>query len=129
MNALNIIGLGGREQIPTKNIMYLEADINYTTIYTIDKTRHMLSFTLSKVEERMADSDFLRINRGLSVNRIYLKNISQLRKEAYVTLKNGQVLPVSRRRFKCIQEKLKHFTLINSITDCGVRINRNHFEI
>lgn len=106
MNALNIIGLGGREQIPTKNIMYLEADINYTTIYTIDKTRHMLSFTLSKVEERMADSDFLRINRGLSVNRIYLKNISQLRKEAYVTLKNGQVLPVSRRRYNEIKKNI-----------------------
>lgn len=107
MNALNILGLSGREQIPAEDIMYLEADINYTTIYTIGKTKHTMSFTLRKVEERIAGSNFLRINRGLSINRNYLQNISSLKKEAFVTLSNGLVLPVSRRRYEEVKRSLE----------------------
>ncbi|MBP6618670.1 MAG: LytTR family transcriptional regulator [Leadbetterella sp.] len=108
MNALNILGLCGREQIAAEDIIYLEADINYTTIYTKSKTKHTMSFTLRKVEERLAGSDFLRINRGLSINRNYLQTISQLKKEGFVTMSNGLVLPVSRRRYNAIQERLKN---------------------
>jgi DNA-binding LytR/AlgR family response regulator len=108
MYALNILGLSGREQIPTKDIIYLEANINYTNIYMIDNAKRTMSFTLSKVEERIAGSDFLRINRGLSINRNYLQNISQFKKEAFVTMSNGLMLPVSRRRFNDIQERLKN---------------------
>ena len=48
MNALNIIGLSGREQIPAEDIIYLEADINYTTIYTVGKTKHTMEFYTQK---------------------------------------------------------------------------------
>jgi DNA-binding LytR/AlgR family response regulator len=106
MNALNILGLSGREQIPAEDIIYLEADINYTTIYTVGKTNHTMSFTLRKVEERIAGSNFLRINRGLSINRNYLQNISSLKKEAFVTMSNGLVLPVSRRRFNEVKKNI-----------------------
>ena len=106
MNALNILGLSGREQIPTEEILYLQADVNYTTIYTKGKTKHTLSFTLRKVEERICSSNFLRINRGLSINRNYLLKISQLKKEAYLTLSNGLVLPVSRRRFNEVKKNI-----------------------
>jgi two-component system LytT family response regulator len=109
MNALNILGLNGREQIPTEDIIYLEADINYTTIHMVSKTKRTTSFTLRKVEERIADSDFMRINRGLSINRNYLQNISQFKKEAFVTLSNGLILPVSRRRYNDIKRNINKF--------------------
>jgi two-component system LytT family response regulator len=107
MNALNILGLCGREQIAAEDIIYLEADINYTTIYTISKTKHTMSFTLRKVEERIAGSNFLRINRGISINRNYLQNISSLKKEAFVTMSNGLVLPVSRRRYQFVKQNFE----------------------
>jgi two-component system, LytTR family, response regulator len=107
MNALNILGLSGREQIPAEDIIYLEADINYTTIYTVSKPKHTMSFTLRKVEERIAGSDFLRINRGLSINRNYLQTISHLKKAAFVTMSNGIMLPVSRRRYNNVKENFE----------------------
>lgn len=107
MNTLSILGLSGREYISTEDIIYLQADVNYTTIHTLDKAKRTTSFTLRKVEERIADSDFLRINRGLSINKNYLQNISHLKKEAFVTLSNGLVLPVSRRRYQFVKQNFE----------------------
>jgi two-component system, LytTR family, response regulator len=98
MNTLTILGQSGREHIPAEEILYLQADINYTMIHLLSKTKRIVSFTLRKVEERITGNDFIRINRGLSINRSHLQKVNSLDNKLFVTLSNGQVLPVSRRK-------------------------------
>lgn len=108
MNALTIIGHFGREKILAEYTVYLQADVNYTMVHTVGKAKHTMSFTLKKVEERIAGFDFVRINSGLSINKNYLLKISHLKKEGFLMLTNGQKLPISRRRFNEITKIINY---------------------
>jgi DNA-binding LytR/AlgR family response regulator len=104
MENLSTLRLNGRNRIPMEEILYLESDWNYTNIHTLDKRKHTSGFTLKILEKRIADKAFLRINKGLLINRQYISQVSQMQKEAFVLLTNGQVLPVSRRKYKVLRE-------------------------
>jgi DNA-binding LytR/AlgR family response regulator len=104
MKSFQILGHKGRLGIAPNDIVYLEAAHNYTTLHMECKTQHTMSFTLRKVEQRLASADFLRINRGLSINRNYLEGVSSMKNDAFVRLSNGMELPVSRRRYKEVKK-------------------------
>ncbi len=91
-----------RNQIPTNEIIYLESEINYTKIYTSDNQRHISSFTLKKLESRIIQSNFLRINRGCLVNLKHITEISGFKRNAHAKLTNGLILQISRRKFDTI---------------------------
>jgi DNA-binding LytR/AlgR family response regulator len=112
MENISILRLTGRNRIPMEDIMYLESDWNYTTVHTLDKRKHTSGFTLKILEKRIADKSFLRINKGLLINRIYIRDISPMQKEAFVRLTNGQTLPVSRRKYKMLKESIEGISII-----------------
>jgi DNA-binding LytR/AlgR family response regulator len=107
MKTLKISSLGKTIQLSAEQILYLQADINYTTIHMLGKAKHTMSFTLRKVEERIASNHFLRINRGISINKNFISRISLLKKEAFVVLQNGIILPVSRRKYNSLKDSIK----------------------
>ena len=92
-----------REIIPTNDIMYLQSDNNYTYIYTTNNYKYLSTQTLKILEERIQSDNFLRINRGLLINCNHIKELSFLNRFWHVCLKNGEVLPISRRKYKCIK--------------------------
>jgi two-component system LytT family response regulator len=103
---LPFLRLTSRNIIPTNDIIYLESDWNYTVVYTLDNSRYVSGFTLKVLEKRIADSNFLRINRGLLINSQYIRRLCSDKKEAFVMMKNGEMLPVSRRKYDLIKESI-----------------------
>lgn len=55
------------ERVPIKEILYLQADSNYCTVYTKSE-RFIYSMVLKKIEAQLPDSQFLRTHRSYVVN-------------------------------------------------------------
>ena len=60
------------EKIIIDNILWLEANGNYTTVYETDK-KIMLSTQLGKLLERLPETKFVRIHRSYAINLLHLK--------------------------------------------------------
>jgi len=76
-------------------IIYCEADDNYTRFHLINGQQHITSKTLKDIQELLEEHDFLRVHRQ------YLINIHQIRKfvkgeGSYLVMNNEQNIPVSR---------------------------------
>jgi two-component system, LytTR family, response regulator len=88
--------------INPSEIMFLQSSANYTMVHTVSK-KYISSRTLKVLATRIDQSDFLKIKRGLIINKTYIQNFNALKDDAFVTLSNGQVLPVSRRLFEFVK--------------------------
>jgi two-component system, LytTR family, response regulator len=81
--------------VPINDILYCEADDNYTRFHLLNGQQHVAAKTLRDIQELLEERDFLRIHRQ------YLVNVSQIRKfvkgeGSYVVMNNEQTIPVSR---------------------------------
>jgi two-component system LytT family response regulator len=91
-----------------QQIIFIEAEDNYSKIYLDDHTEFRLSKTLGLVEEEINNEMFFRCHRTFLVNVFFIKEIS---KGDYmcITLKNGSKIPLAKRRLgdlrKLIGEK------------------------
>ncbi|MCA0133426.1 LytR/AlgR family response regulator transcription factor [Winogradskyella alexanderae] len=74
----------GFEIIETADIMYCKADDNYTEIYLNSNKKKLVSKTLKYIEERLKDSNFVRVHKS------YLVNVNEVVK--YVKGKGGSVV-------------------------------------
>jgi DNA-binding LytR/AlgR family response regulator len=90
--------------IPTDEIIYLESEINYTNVYTLDNRKLISSFTLKKLETQIIQENFVRINRGCLVNTNHIIEVTGIKRNGYAQLSNGLVLIVSRRKFDTIKD-------------------------
>ena len=63
-----------------KDIYYLEADGNYTVIYTTDGTTITSSYNLGKIQKLLPVKLFVRISRKVIINFSYLKKIDKRKK-------------------------------------------------
>jgi two-component system, LytTR family, response regulator len=83
--------------IPVAEILYLQSEGNYTTIYTQDKQNVVSSRNLGEYEDMLGQLHFLRIHNSCIVN---LSKITEyLRGEGgSVILNNGIELPVAKRK-------------------------------
>lgn len=84
----------GFEVLETKDILYCQADDNYTHIFLQDDSQRLVSKTLRFIEDKLPKNNFVRIHKS------YLININAIRsyqkgKGGMVTLKNKKSLPVS----------------------------------
>lgn len=78
-------------------IIRLNSVGNYTRIYFNDNTKLMISKPLKEYEQLLSGFHFHRIHVSHLINLHYFKSYSPKNK-GKVTLKNGEVLPVSQRR-------------------------------
>jgi two-component system, LytTR family, response regulator len=97
-----------RINIPTDEIIYLEAEVNYTQVHTCDNQKHISSFSLKNLEARIINSLFLRINKSYLVNPKYVKLMRGLKRDSHIILINNLVLPVSRRKYNEIRQRLHY---------------------
>ncbi|WP_336517105.1 LytR/AlgR family response regulator transcription factor [Pollutibacter soli] len=73
-------------KIMTSDILYLEADRNYSRIFTRQK-EYVLSITLKIIEEKLSPQYFLRIHRSYLVNILHVDEIA----ENYLTVNQVQL--------------------------------------
>ncbi len=83
--------------VKLKDIIYCEADSNYTNIYTQDGKKHIVSKTLKEYDELLHEHNFFRIHKS------YLINVNEIKEYirgegGYVIMNNSISLDVSKRR-------------------------------
>lgn len=85
-----------RKKINPSEIVMLEADINYTTIYLQDGEKILVSKTLKTLESALNNSIFCRIHRKILINRNHILDYNI--KLGEVLLTNHHVTFTSRRK-------------------------------
>ncbi|MEN0005827.1 MAG: LytTR family DNA-binding domain-containing protein [Bacteroidota bacterium] len=78
-------------------VLYLQADVNYTLFFTTHKEKFIVSKPLKEFEALLPKHQFCRSHQSYIVNIQYIKKI--LREDGgYILLGNGERLPISRRK-------------------------------
>lgn len=87
----------GLQFLKVDDIIYLEASINYTHIYTSPKNKFIVSRTLKDFEEILSREIFIRIHHSYIINKNYAEKY--IRGEGgQVVLSNGITLDVAKRK-------------------------------
>lgn len=81
--------------IPPGDVVWCEADVNYTNLHLADERRFVSARTLKDYEDMLTPLGFLRTHRSYLVNRAH---IDHLDKSGYVVLRNGRKVEVASRR-------------------------------
>jgi DNA-binding LytR/AlgR family response regulator len=92
------IKINPTESIDQSEIIFLKADINYTKVILADKS-FTSSRTLKIVSQWLNSELFVKINRGVVVNKNFIKTFNNDKLNAFVTLTNNETFAISRNRF------------------------------
>ncbi|MDQ3015519.1 MAG: LytTR family DNA-binding domain-containing protein [Bacteroidota bacterium] len=96
-NRLAVASLEGLQFVLMDDIIYLEAESNYTSIYLQSDPRIIVSKVLKDFEELLPSNKFIRIHHSHIINlnhlRKYLKG-----EGGQVEMSNGKMLDISRRK-------------------------------
>ena len=93
--------------IPADDIIYIEAQDDYTMIHTATGN-HLKQKTMKYFEENLDPAHFIRIHRSYIVKLTAVKQIELFEKESYrVILHNGSKLPVSKSGYQNLKEIIK----------------------
>ncbi len=85
----------GDRRVRTQDIVRCESDRNYTWFHLRSKEKLLSSYTLGSYEEFLAESEFIRVHRSHIVN---IKHVRACDVEGLLTMNDGTVIEVSRRR-------------------------------
>ena len=87
----------GLQFINIEDIIYLEANDNYSNIYLITNHKYLVSRTLKDFEEMLLPDIFIRIHHSTIVNKNFVEKY--IRGDGgQVVMRNGNVLDVSKRK-------------------------------
>lgn len=90
--------------VDTKQIVYCEADSNYTRFHLENGEVYIVSKTLGDVQDVLETRDFVRVHRQFMVN---LEHIQKLVKGegTYLLMTNGASIPVARQQKERLMER------------------------
>jgi two-component system, LytTR family, response regulator len=93
--------------VKVDEIVYCEADSNYTQIHLVNDKKYLVSRTLKEYEDLLKDQNFFRIHNSFLVNLNLIQNY--VRGEGgYVVMANGKSLDVSKRKKESFLSRLGH---------------------
>ena len=98
----------GFNVIDTDDIVYLEADSNYTIFHLKMGEKVVISKPLKEFEDTLANLEFIRIHKSVIANFKYIQGYSN-KNGLQVFLTNNTVLPVSRRKSSEFLDKAKQY--------------------
>lgn len=87
----------GLELVKVNEIVYCQADSNYTTFYLLDGQKILVSRSLKEYDEILSPQGFFRIHQSFLIKLSYVKKYIK-GEGGTVILENGKELDVSRRR-------------------------------
>ena len=90
--------------VETKQIVYCEADSNYTRFFLVNGEHYVIAKTLGDVQEVLETGDFVRVHRHYIIN---LEHIQKLIKGegTYLVMTNGVSIPVARQQKERLMER------------------------
>ncbi len=107
MTKIALPTLDGIQIEKLENILYLEADGNYTKIHLVNTKSILVSKTLHTIEMMLEDShQFVRIHRSYNINIEKLSKYVR-GKGGYVIMENGKELEVSHNKKTNLMEAIK----------------------
>jgi two-component system LytT family response regulator len=94
--------------VPTHEILYCEADSNYTTVVLASGKKMVVARVLKEIDEALAGPDFFRIHHS------FLVNINHIQKfvrgdGGYVVMPDGASISISRSRRQAFMELFSKF--------------------
>jgi two-component system LytT family response regulator len=84
-------------------IIRCEAVGNYTRFVLKEKKPLLTSHTLKEYDDLLAEQNFLRVHRAHLINTNYITSYS---KDHEIKMQDGSVIPVSRRKWDSVKQKL-----------------------
>jgi two-component system LytT family response regulator len=100
----------GELLLDATEIDWIEADDYYAAIHT-GKRRHLIRESLSSLEYRLDAAQFVRTHRSAIVNIARVREVRTEAAEMVLVLRDGQSVPVSRRRREFLKERLRKFQI------------------
>jgi two-component system, LytTR family, response regulator len=85
----------GEHQFAAGDIIRCEADSNYTVLYLRNKKKFVASRTLSDISAMLNPEEFIRVHK---THVVHLPFVERLTVEGELVMKDGEHVPVSRRR-------------------------------
>ncbi len=100
--------------VTVKDILRLESDAGYTTVFVFGGERILVSRTIKDFEELLPENSFFRVHQSHIINLHFAQKV--LREDGgYVLLSDGAKLPISRRRKEEFMEALLRFGSIRGL--------------
>lgn len=96
----------GSETIKTADIIYIHAAGAYSTIYSTSKS-YIISKSLKELEAEIDSSTFIRSHNSYLVNANYISKLKKADNAEFITLFNGEDLPISRRKKEEVMKIIK----------------------
>lgn len=91
--------------IDTNDVIYLEADSNYTNVYMKDNKKILISKTLKYFEDSLPKASFFRVHKTFIINiNTIVKYLNS--DGGYIILSNNSKIPISRSKKAELMEKL-----------------------
>ncbi len=90
-----------------KDLSHLSSDGSYTNFYTAQSEKAYLGSYNLKHYEDILPENFTRVHRGYIINEALVEHVEQKGGKHYIILPNKIEVPISRRRFKSFNEKMK----------------------
>ena len=107
MDQLAVPAQTGMIFLKVSDIIYCEADSNYTRIILNDKRKIVSTRTLKEYEEMLDDNGFIRIHHSWLINKAHVKQYIK-GEGGQVIMNDGTSLDVSRRKKDHVIERLKN---------------------
>lgn len=92
------------------DIVYIEADNNYTRFYFKDSEKMIVAKAMKDFEDILNPKHFVRIHKSTIINLDYLKDYSN-KDRLSVTMKDRTELSISRRRYSEFLDRIKAFLI------------------
>lgn len=100
--------LKGFISVPIRDIVRCESDNTYTSVFTVDKRRLVISRTLKECERQLQEFNFCRVHNSHLVNLIHVVEY-QRGEGGVIRMIDGSTIDVSRRRK---DEFLRRFNML-----------------
>lgn len=82
--------------LESSEILYVESDGNYSTLFLVDNQKIVLTKKLKEVNEMLPSDTFFRIHNSYIINLNKIKEF--LKTDGYVVLESNHKIPVSRQK-------------------------------
>jgi two-component system, LytTR family, response regulator len=100
----------GFRLVNVAELMYLQADDNYTVLYLTGDRKIVATRTLGEFEKILEGPEFLRIHKSTVMNLNFLAGYSSFQGN-FAELKDGSRLDISRRKLPEFREKVKLYSI------------------
>ncbi len=110
LTKLTIPDQSGFRLVNVEELIYLEADDNYTTLSLKGDRKIIATRTLGEFEKILEGQEFFRIHKSTIINLNYLVGYSSFQGN-FAELSDGSRLDISRRKMVEFREKVKQYSI------------------